>query len=82
MQPTDYDEPQFPFGNGYRVDDENHNYLLMRNFVCTSFSYMTFVIKKNFDEGGYISNDFLFDPEGYDYVLGKNTVFTEGNLVT
>ena len=54
----------------------------MRNFVCTSFSYMTFVIKKNFDEGGYISNDFLFDPEGYDYVLGKNTVFTEGNLVT
>ena len=82
MQPSDYDEPQFPFGNGYRVDDENHNYLLMRNFVCTSFSYMTFTIKKNFDEGGYISNDFLFDPEGYDYVLGKNTVFTEGNLVT
>jgi len=34
------------------------------------------------DEDGYISNDFLFDPEGYDYVLGKNTVFTEGNLVT
>ena len=43
---------------------------------------MTFVIKKNFDKGGYINDDFLFDPEGYDYVLKRNTTFTEGNLVT
>jgi hypothetical protein len=43
---------------------------------------MTFVIKKNFDKGGYINHDFLFDPEGYDYVLKRNTTFTEGTLVT
>lgn len=43
---------------------------------------MTFVIKKNFDKGGYINQDFLFDPEGYDYVLKRNTTFTEGTLVT
>lgn len=78
----DFESPQFEFGNGYRVDDEMHNFLLMRNYVNLSFSYMTFVIKKNFDEGGYISKDFLFDSEGYDYVLGRNTVFTEGTLVT
>jgi len=59
-----------------------HNFILMRNFINLSFSYMTFVIKDNFDQGGYISNDFLFDSEGYDFVLGKNTLFTEGTLVT
>ena len=59
-----------------------HNFILMRNFINLSFSYMTFVIKDNFDEGGYVSNDFLFDSEGYDFVLGKNTLFTEGTLVT
>ena len=81
MNVKDFEEPQFKFGNGYRVDDEMHNFILMRNFINLSFSYMTFVIKDNFDQGGYISNDFLFDSEGYDFVLGKNTLFTEGNLV-
>ena len=65
----DFDTPQFGFGNGYRVDEESHNYILMRNYINLSFSYMTFVIKENYDKGGYISADYLFDPEGYDYVL-------------
>ena len=82
MDVKEFEEPQFKFGNGYRVDDEMHNFILMRNFINLSFSYMTFVIKDNFDQGGYISNDFLFDSEGYDFVLGKNTLFTEGTLVT
>ena len=81
MNVKHFEEPQFKFGNGYRVDDEMHNFILMRNFINLSFSYMTFVIKDNFDQGGYVSNDFLFDCEGYDFVLGKNTLFTEGNLV-
>ena len=42
---------------------------------------MTFVIKDNFDKCGYIMEDFLFDIEGYDFVLHKNTIFTEGTLV-
>jgi hypothetical protein len=42
---------------------------------------MTFVIKDNFDKCGYIMEDFLFDIEGYDYVLNKNTIFTQGTLV-
>ena len=81
MKVSDFIEPQFGFGNGYRVDSEMHNFILMRNYINLSFSYMTFVIQKNYDEGGYISNDFLFDPEGYDYILRRNTVFTEGSLV-
>jgi hypothetical protein len=42
---------------------------------------MTFVIKENFDKNSFAMEDFLFDIEGYDYVLNRNTLFTEGNLV-
>lgn len=64
------------------MESDTHNYLIFRNFINLSFSYMTFVIKDNFDKCGYVMDDYLFDPEGYDYVLNKNTIFTEGSLVT
>ena len=54
----------------------------MRNFINLSFSYMTFVIKDNFDKAGHVLTDYVFDVEGYDYILNRNTVFTEGKLVT
>lgn len=41
-----------------------------------SFSYMTFVIKDNFDHNGAVMEDYLFDLEGYDFILGRNTLFT------
>ena len=44
-----------------------------------SFSYMTFVIKENFEKHGDVLDDYLFDPEGYDFILNKTTFFTEGN---
>ena len=43
---------------------------------------MTFVIKDNFDKCGYIMEDYLFDIEGYNYILNQNTIFVEGTLVT
>ena len=43
---------------------------------------MTFVIKDNFDQNSYSMIDYLFDTEGYDYVLNRNTIFTKGILVT
>tara|TARA_B110000285_G_C14831025_1_gene470895 strand:- start:262 stop:444 length:183 start_codon:yes stop_codon:yes gene_type:complete len=43
---------------------------------------MTFIIKANFENGGYLQKNFLFDQEGYDYILKRNTIFTEGQLVT
>jgi hypothetical protein len=42
---------------------------------------MTFVIKDNFDRNSFTMKDYLFDLEGYDYILNQNTIFTEGNLV-
>lgn len=40
---------------------------------------MTFVIKENFDKNSYAMDDYLFDIEGYDYVLNTNTIFSENN---
>jgi len=42
---------------------------------------MTFVIKENFDKNSFAMTDYLFDLEGYDYILNRNSIFTEGNLV-
>jgi hypothetical protein len=44
-----------------------------------SFSYMTSVINDNFEQNGNIVEDFIFDPEGYDFILSKSTFFTDGN---
>jgi len=75
---------KFGFQYGHRVETDSHNWIIFRNFINLSFSYMTFVIKENFDKQGYIMEDYLFDIEGYDYVLHKNTMFTQnkGFLVT
>lgn len=62
------------------MDDITHNFIIFRNYINLSFSYMTFVIKENFDKLGYIMDDYLFDPEGYDFIFKKNTIFTGGNL--
>ena len=81
---SDFDQENVKFGfqYGHRVEDKTHNWVIFRNFINLSFSYMTFVIKDNFDKLGFVVDDFVFDSEGYDYVLNKNTVFTEGSLVT
>lgn len=55
--------------------------MIFKNYINLSFSYMTFVIKENFDKNSYAMEDFLFDIEGYDYIINRNTMFTEGQLV-
>lgn len=72
----------FQFEKGHRVEDSSQNWIIFRNFINLSFSYMTFVIKDNFDKCGYIRDDYLFDIEGYNYILNKNTILAEGTLVT
>lgn len=57
--------------------------MIMRNYINLSFSYMTFVIKELFDHQGYVMENYLFDLEGYDFVLDKETLFTKDEtLVT
>lgn len=72
---------KFKFQYGHRVETESHNWMIFRNYINLSFSYLTFVIKENFEKNSFAMEDFLFDVEGYDFILNKNTIFTEGSLV-
>jgi len=86
MQVKDFDleNTNFGFSTGHRVEIDTHNFMIFRNFINMSFSYMSFVIKENFDKSGYVRDDFLFDLEGYDYIINKGNLFFEnkGSLVT
>ena len=75
------------YDQGFRFDSENHNWLILREYVSLSFSYMTFVIKNHLET---MDNDELdssplfgrgFDVEAYNYLLNKNTCFMTGDLV-
>lgn len=78
----DFEMAKFDFSYGHRVETKTHNWMIMRNFINLSFSYLTFVIKDLFDDG-YIRSDFLFDLEGYDFIYDRETIFTSDNeLVT
>mgnify|MGYP003913353791 CR=1 FL=1 len=61
------------------MESKTQNWAIFRNFINLSFSYMTFVIKDNFDKNSYAMSDYEFDIEGYDFVLNNNTIFTENN---
>lgn len=54
MQVTDFDtenvSKEFSFYYGHRVEEKGFNYLIMRNYINLSYSYMTFVIKELFDQ--------------------------------
>jgi hypothetical protein len=75
MQVSDFYTPRFDFAGGQRMDPVTHNWLIFRNYINLSFSYMTFVVKDLFDEG-YLRSDFLFDLEGYDFIYNRETIFT------
>ena len=77
----DVENATFRFQYGHRVENDTENWIILRNFINLSFSYMTFIIKENFEKNGHQLNDFVFDIEGNDFLFNKNTIFTEGNLV-
>lgn len=81
MKFSDYNwtNSKFTLLYGHRVETETNNWIIFRNIINLSFSYMTFVIKENFDKNSYAMDDYLFDIEGYDYVLNTNTIFSENN---
>ena len=42
---------------------------------------MTFVIKKQVEIHGFAHEDWLFDIEGYNYIIERNSIFTRGDLI-
>ena len=66
------------YATGHRFDSKNHEWVYMKDFLSLSFSYMTFVLKKKLDEEDWLSKpDISFDKEMYNYILKRQTSFTE-----
>ena len=63
------------------MDVQLNMYAVFRNVVNLSLSYMTLVIKDHFDKNGFTHEDYQFDLEGFDFILFRNSVFTNGDLV-
>lgn len=47
--------------------------------VNLGFSYMTFVIQEKFENNNLAPENLRFDIECFDYILNRNTYFTEDN---
>lgn len=69
---------KFEIHQGYRFDSENHHWLFLSDYISLSYSYMTFVIKKKFDDDQDLQKiDYLFDKEQYNYIINKRTPFID-----
>ena len=75
------------YDQGFRFDSENHNWLVLNEYVSLSFCYMTFVIKNHLEE---MENDEVessplfgraFDQVAYNYLINRSTCFITGDLV-
>ena len=73
---------QFPLCKGHRFDNEGHNWILLREYLGLSFSYMTFVIKAKHESGKMIlSKKGNFDFEPYNYILNRSTCFLKEDFI-
>ena len=53
-------------------------YELMDGVINLSYSYMTFVMQTVLDED---DDDYVFDPEEYNFIINKNTALHENKLI-
>jgi hypothetical protein len=78
----DQDNVSFSFTTGHRVQVKTNNFILFRNYLNLAHSYMTFVIKDNFNKQGYLSGEYVFDLEGYDYIINQKNIFFDLDLIS
>ena len=65
---------------GHRFDGKNHNWLMMNEYLCLPFSYMTFVIKDKIERNDIHQRGNIFDPTPYNYIFNKSTCFLESKF--
>ena len=63
------------------MEVQSHNFVIIRNVINLSFSYMTFVIKNKFDLNAHYLQKTNFDLEGNNYIIERHSIFTSGDLV-
>ena len=64
---------------GIRIDEKTHNWVIFRNEINLGFSYMTFCVQDTFERINLSSDKYMFDLEGFNYILNRNSYFTINN---
>ena len=64
------------------MDSKNHNWMILEEYLAIPFSYMSFVIKDYIESTPDDKrDDYMFDPEPYNYLLNRSNSFLDGSFV-
>ena len=65
----------FDHTKGHKVDFKNHNWILLKDALSLSFSYLTFVIQDKIENKDPCIEGNVFDLTPYNYIFNMNTAF-------
>lgn len=67
---------------GVRMDNKNHNWIILEEYLALPFSYMSFVIKHFIESTpSEQREEYVFDVEPYNYLLNRSSSFLDSNFV-
>ena len=67
--------------HGYRFDHNNHNWIINKQYMATSFSYMCFVIKDKLENHDINCSLNKFDVTPYNYIFNRSSSFLDSEFV-
>ena len=67
---------------GVRFDTNNHNWLILYEYLSLGYSYMTFMMRDKIQTRDSCLEGNEFDLEPYNYIYNKTTCYLEGKFVT
>jgi len=67
---------------GVRFDTNNHNWLILYEYLSLGYSYMTFMMRYKIQQRDACLEANEFDLEPYNYIYNKTTCYFEGKFVT
>ena len=66
---------------GVRFDTNNHNWLVLYEYLSLGYSYMTFMMRNKIQFRDPCLNGNEFDLEPFNYIYNKTTAYFEGKFV-
>jgi hypothetical protein len=66
---------------GITFDGDNHNYMVLENYLSLGFSLMHFIIKYKTEKHRKIQVGGSFDPIPFNYLFNKSTSFLDSKFV-
>lgn len=69
------DTTTFDHTKGHKIDFKNHNWVLLKDCLSLSFSYLTFVMQDKIENNDPCMDGNVFDITPYNYIFNKNTCF-------